>query len=214
MILFISEQLRAGQIRGLQQHLSKRLKALEQWKEQLAKPRSGPRSPESRTSASTSCSAASTSARCSASSITPTPGRRALEYWIDEDATTAPAHEVFGKRIVVTNRHDWSTEDILLAYRGQSHVEAVFRQCKDDEHLAVRPQYHWTDQKIHVHAFICLLALLLARTVEREVRHQECCPKSLSALLETLAKVRLSMVLVQVARSRGFLPSVGLTTLR
>jgi len=29
----------------------------------------------------------------------------------------------------------------LLAYRGQSHVEDAFRQLKDDEHMAVRPQY-------------------------------------------------------------------------
>ena len=56
----------------------------------------------------------------------------------------------------------------MLAYRGQSEVEEVFRQTKDDEHLAVRPQYHWTDQKIHVHTFICLLGLLLARIVEWE----------------------------------------------
>jgi len=47
VVLFISEQLRDGQIRGLEQHLTKRLKALAQWKEQLAKPRSGPRSEES-----------------------------------------------------------------------------------------------------------------------------------------------------------------------
>ena len=56
--------------------------------------------------------------------------------------------EVFGKRIVITDRSDWSDEEILLAYRGQSHVEDAFRQLKDDEHMAMRPQYHWTDQKI------------------------------------------------------------------
>lgn len=56
--------------------------------------------------------------------------------------------------------------DTLLAYRGQSEVEAVFRQTKDEEHMAIRPQHHWTDQEIHVHAFICLLALLLRRVVE------------------------------------------------
>jgi len=60
--------------------------------------------------------------------------------------------------------------------------------------LAVRPQDHWTDQKIQVHAFICLLALLLARVVEREARqlgHRE----SLSGLLDLLATIRLALVL-------------------
>jgi hypothetical protein len=43
VLLFVSERLRQGQIRGLLQHLNKRIQALEQWRNQLAKPRSGPR---------------------------------------------------------------------------------------------------------------------------------------------------------------------------
>jgi len=70
----------------------------------------------------------------------------------------------------------------------------LFRQLKDDEHLAVRPQFHWTDQKIRVHAFICLAALLLARTVEHQARNNGW-KGSLSGLLDRLAGIRLAMVL-------------------
>lgn len=204
VILFISEQLRDGQIRGLEQHLSKRLKALAQWKEQLAKPRSGPRSEESAAKRIDDLLDGQFLRKVLFIEYHPERhGADRLQYWIDEDARAHLHTEVFGKRIVVTNRHEWSTEDILLAYRGQNHVESVFRQCKDDEHLAVRPQYHWTDQKIHVHAFICLLALLLARTVEREAQKLQCCPKSLSGLLEALANVRLSMVLRASGKKGG-----------
>ena len=129
-------------------------------------------------------------------------GRERLEYWVDQDALKHLETEVFGKRIIVTNRDDWSTEEIMLAYRGQSHVEAVFRQCKDDEHLAVRPQYHWTDQKIQVHAFICLLGLLLARVIEREARKLER-REGLSALLDSLADIRLAMVLEPSGKKVG-----------
>jgi hypothetical protein len=31
---------------------------------------------------------------------------------------------------------------------------------KNPHHFAVRPQYHWSDQKVRVHMFICLLALM------------------------------------------------------
>jgi transposase len=195
LVLFVSEQLREGQIRGLGQHLEQRLKELAEWKEQLARPRSGPRS---------KASAAKRVTRILSGQyirdvlhVEYHPQRRGsdrLEYWIDENELSRLHSDVFGKRIVVTNRDQWTTEDILLAYRGQSHVEAVFRQCKDHEHLAVRPQYHWTDQKIHVHAFICLLGLLLARTLQHEAP-EHLRPDSLSALLETLANVRLAMVL-------------------
>ena len=72
--------------------------------------------------------------------------------------------------MLITDRDAWSDEQILLAYRGQSHVEAAFRQLKDEHHLAVRPQYHWTDQKIRVHVFCCLLASLLGALMTRELR--------------------------------------------
>ncbi len=204
VILFISEQLRRGQIRGLEQHLGKRLKVLAEWKEQLAKPRSGPRSEESAAKHIDKLLAGQFIRQVLHIEYHPRRhGAERLEYRIDEDAIHHLYTEVFGKRIIVTNRHDWSTEDIILAYRGQSHVEAVFRQCKDDEHLAIRPQYHWTDQKIHVHVFICLLALLLARTVEREAQKLPSHPKSLSALLDLLAHVRLSMVLMPSGEKGG-----------
>ena len=203
VVLFISEQLRDGQIRGLEQHLTKRLKALAQWKEQLAKPRSGPRSEESAAKRIDDLLKGQFLREVLRIEYHPQrQGAERLNFWIDENARLRLHTEVFGKRIVVTNRHEWSTEDILLAYRGQSNVEAVFRQYKDEEHLAVRPQYHWTDQKIHVHAFICLLALLLTRTVEREVP-KLLRPKSLSALLEALANVRLTMVLRSSGKKGG-----------
>ena len=51
VLLFVSEQLRKGQIRGLQQHLTKRLAQLQEWKQRLEKPKAGvarnPRSQES-----------------------------------------------------------------------------------------------------------------------------------------------------------------------
>ena len=101
---------------------------------------------------------------------------------------------MFGKRILITDRSDWSDEEILLAYHGQSEVEASFRQLKDNEHMAVRPQYHWTDQKIHVHTFVCLVALILGRMIELEARKLGY-TEGLSGLIDLLGKVRLAMVL-------------------
>ena len=203
VVLFVSERLRAGQIRGLRQHLEKRIKALAQWQEQLAKPRSGSRSePSVRRRIDRLLSGQHLSEVLHIEYDAHRQGGDRLQYWVDEGALRHLETEVFGKRIVATNRDEWSTEDILLAYRGQSQVEAVFRQLKDDEHLALRPQYHWTDQKIHVHAFICLLALLLARLVEHQARglgHRE----GLSALLELLGSIRLALMLHPSGKKGG-----------
>jgi len=195
VVLLISEQLRAGQIRGLQQHLHQRLKALAEWKKQLSKPRSGPRTKEStRKRIDELRSGQYIRDVLHVEFDAERAGADRLRYWVDEQARTHLETEVFGKRILVTNRDEWSTEDIVQAYRGQHHVEAVFRQCKDDEHLAMRPQHHWTDHKIQVHTFLCLLALLLARVVEREARKQQR-TEGLSGLLDLLSTVRLAMVL-------------------
>ena len=195
LVLFASEQLREGQIRGLHQVLDKRLKELAERKEELKDGHAGPRTPETAAKEVQQYLKGHYVAQVLRVSYDLNrQGSDRLTYHLDQEALNRLHREVFGKRILITNRHAWSTEEIILAYRGQSHVEAVFRQCKDDEHLAVRPQYHWTDQKIQVHAFICLLALLLARVVERQARNAGF-RGSLSGLLDLLGSIRLAMVL-------------------
>ena len=72
-------------------------------------------------------------------------GRERLTWSIDQDAVERLDLDVFGKRILMTDQHDWTSEEIILAYRGQHELEAAFRQVKDPTHLAVRPQFHWTE---------------------------------------------------------------------
>ena len=69
--------------------------------------------------------------------------------------------EILGRRILVTNRHEWSNEEIIVAYSGQSKVEYVFKNLKNSYQLAIRPQYHWTDQKIESHILMCIIGYLL-----------------------------------------------------
>ena len=59
---------------------------------------------------------------------------------------------------------------MIVAYRSQWQVEHGFRQLKDPDHIAVAPMFHWTDQKIEVHLFTCVLALTVIRLMTREAR--------------------------------------------
>lgn len=59
----------------------------------------------------------------------------------------------FGKTILFTNNHDWSTGQIIRVYQGKSGVEMDFRRMKSPIMINLEPVYHWTDQKIRVHAF-------------------------------------------------------------
>jgi transposase len=101
--------------------------------------------------------------------------------------------ELFGKTLLVTDRDDWSDEEIVSAYRAQNHTEQAFRQLKDPEFLAARPIFHWTDQKIRVHLFCCVLALMLQNLLWREAEQAgvEASPKRLLRELRELTEVEL-----------------------
>ena len=64
-------------------------------------------------------------------------------------------------------------------------------------HLGLRPQYHWTDQKLHVHVFTCILGYLLARTLFLCAQHLHVSYASMESLLDALTQIRR----VTVARS-------------
>jgi transposase len=95
----------------------------------------------------------------------------------------------------MTSRDAWSDKEILYAYNAESSFEQTFSLMKNPHHFAVRPQYHWTDQKVRVHMFICLLALMLGRLLHKEAREKHQYQSTAATLLDTLGKVRLAMVI-------------------
>jgi transposase len=86
---------------------------------------------------------------------------------------------------------------------GQASVEAAFAHLKDPVHLALRPQRHWTDQKLHVHVFICVLGYLLATLLHLRARRAHAPYASSESLLDALTRLRRTMVIRRAAgRSR------------
>lgn len=92
-------------------------------------------------------------------------------YRTDPEAIEAVAQREWGKRIIFTDRHNWTDQEIIAAYRAQSRGENAFRQQKDREFVSYSPAFHWTDQKLKVHGFYCTLALMLVSLIERQIHH-------------------------------------------
>ena len=113
-------------------------------------------------------------------------------YYVDSEAFEQLKKEVLGRKILVTSRHGWSSEEIISAYRGQAKVEYAFRNLKNPYHLSVRPQYHWTDQKIKAHIFICVIGYLLAIAAYTKAREKAGYRKNLSSFIEDLSSIRLA----------------------
>ncbi|MCH7994263.1 MAG: hypothetical protein IIB57_07440 [Planctomycetes bacterium] len=79
----------------------------------------------------------------------PAPGKYQLHYTINQDLL-GELEARMGFRILMTDHHDWKTPAIIQAYHGQSKIEQAFKELKNPHHLAIKPQFHWTDQKIRV----------------------------------------------------------------
>jgi transposase len=185
VVVAFSAKLHAGQIRGLHQTLSKSWREFEEM------------GSFARTTVET--------AKRKLEKLRKRQYLRALFcYRIDQDGTGPIRVSVwsdwleyqrldkryFGLRVLITDRAEWTTVQIIEAYRGQSKVEAAFRDLKDPRMLATRPQFHWTDHKLHVHAFICVMAYLLITLLHRRAKQKAAFDGSPRRLLAELADLR------------------------
>lgn len=130
-----------------------------------------------------------------------TPAERRLRWRTDARARDRLEDAIFGKRILFTNREDWAVADVVAAYRTQPDVEGSFRQLKDPHVVSFSPLRHWTEQKIKVHVFYCVLALQIAHLMRRHTHHAGL-PMSVRGLLAALAGIEETVLLYQADRGR------------
>lgn len=130
-----------------------------------------------------------------------TPAQMRLSFTIDTDARAGLEAELFGKRLLVTDREDWTITEVVAAYRSQNDAEQGFRQLKDPQVVSFSPMFHWTDQKIRVHVFYCVLALAVAHLMRRHAAHAGL-PMSVRELLSTLAGIEETVLLYPTTGGR------------
>ena len=196
IVVYISDKLRKGQIQGLKQALEKKYRQLEELKKKLNAPRARKRE---RTKVEAQIKEILTGERCNqivdVTIIEKGEGRFDIEWEINSAAYQWVTENLYGKRILVTCREEWPEEEIIAAYHGQSHVERVFKHLKNPYHNSVYPQYHWTDQKIKVHTFICLVGLLLSQILWKRAREAGY-SISMENLIDRLTQVRMAEVVI------------------
>jgi transposase len=92
-------------------------------------------------------------------------GHWRLQFDFDNAAfETLLAHRL-GRTVLLTNRLDWTAEQVIEGYSGQQQIERVFRGLKDGDWLGWGPMHHWTASKIRVHAFYCMLGISLLQYI-------------------------------------------------
>jgi len=188
-----SERLLCGQIAGIKAALKKKRSALHQLRQKLHRSQQ----PDARGKGYTRQSLqkhldAITSGQYISeilhAEINETGGRLDFMFSTDSNAFEKLKRTRLGKRILCTDNDDWSTEQIILASRAQHHVEDAFKQMKNPHWVSFSPAFHWTDQKLRVHAFYCVLALTLSSLLQRRAA-QANIQLTIPALYEQLSDI-------------------------
>ena len=203
VVVYISEKLLQGQIRGIEQNIKKLFKKLSALKEKIVIPtKRGKKRTQAGLEKKISSMIGSLSSKDTIRWEINHLEKDAfdLNFWVDEKRFDFLKEQWLGRRIVITNRHQWTTEEIVSAYWGQANVENAFKKIKNPFHLAIRPQYHWTDQKIEVHGFICLLAFLMVMIAYKRAKEKVGFKGSTHTLLEKLSAIRLATFIESPAK--------------
>lgn len=198
LVVVESPELLAGQLRGMRAAVAKAKSELRRLARRLEKQRQGQaRGPR--------CTRASVESRVN--KLTRREHVREvlrIEIGGDENAPTLTVttdvaarkrliRERLGKRVIMTDQHEWSTERVVRAFRSQWRVERAFRRMKRGAVSTWGPSYQWTDDSIRAHTFAVVLGLQLATLANlRMKRHGMKMPVKRS--MKMLADIRLELL--------------------
>ena len=175
LVLTFNPTLYAGQVQGLAQHLKKATQALKDLQRKLTARQEGRvkkgRAPQ-RSSVEGQVKRILSPQyldQIMTVEVSEKQGLPHLSFTVNQTALPDVAQRHFGKTLLCTDQETWSNEDIVGGYRGQVWVESAFQTMKDPHFVSWSPVFHWTDSKIRVHAFYCVLALTLTSLLWREV---------------------------------------------
>jgi transposase len=203
LVVCHSDELHAKQSRGFDQTLAKAQRQLSTVAERLARGKT--RKAKEQVEAEIAAIVAPRwVARVMSTTVSgDTPAELRLAYRVDDTARAGLEEELFGKRVLFSDKPapQVPTATIVADYRSQEAVEADFRQMKDPHVVSFSPMFHYTEQKIRVHVFYCVLALTVARLMTREAETAGM-HMSVRELLAHLASIEETVLLYQGERGR------------
>jgi len=113
-----------------------------------------------------------------------------LHWHVDDALRRTLERTRLGRRVLCTDRHNWSTGRIVHAFRGQWNVEELFRRAKKGGVVPWGPSHQWTDGSLRLHTFATVLGLMLVSLAKIALRTEA----SARRMMETLAEIRVTLV--------------------
>src|ERR1700694_1205954 len=116
--------------------------------------------------------------------------RPTLHWHVDAALRRQLEKTRLGRRVLCTDRHNWSTGRIVHAFRGQWNVEELFRRAKKGGVVPWGPSHQWADGSLRLHAFATVLGLMLVSLAKMELGTDA----SARQTMESLAEIKVTLV--------------------
>jgi len=113
-----------------------------------------------------------------------------LQWHVDEALRRELERTRLGKRVLCTDRHNWSTGRIVYAFRGQWNVEELFRRTKKGGVVPWGPSHQWADGSLRLHTFATVLGLMLVSLARIALKSDA----SARRMMEALAEIKVTLV--------------------
>nr|QNO42319.1 hypothetical protein KODGCDNG_00006 [Methanosarcinales archaeon ANME-2c ERB4]QNO43028.1 hypothetical protein HGKCJMEE_00006 [Methanosarcinales archaeon ANME-2c ERB4]QNO43206.1 hypothetical protein IMGOGGGD_00006 [Methanosarcinales archaeon ANME-2c ERB4]QNO45291.1 hypothetical protein FDHENAIA_00005 [Methanosarcinales archaeon ANME-2c ERB4]QNO45531.1 hypothetical protein MALFCOLD_00006 [Methanosarcinales archaeon ANME-2c ERB4] len=115
-----------------------------------------------------------------------------FKYSVDPKAEKALYH-TFGKNVIITDMHDWSSEKIVKMYTAKDFIEKDFNWLKNVMLIPIKPIFHRKDCRIKVHIFLCVMGLVFYRYMLWKLKKSN---EQLSntEVIEKLENIRIALV--------------------
>ena len=126
-------------------------------------------------------------------------------YDIDERALKH-AKMMDGKLLLVTNAPDFAPDEVIKRYKSLADIERGFRVLKSE--IEIGPIYHRLPDRIHAHASICFMALILYRVMRSRLKdsHTQISPER---ALDKLRRIQHQVVKVNDLEPIAALSSIN-----
>jgi transposase len=132
-------------------------------------------------------------------------GRPAVTWVVDAARRRQLERTRLGRRVLCTDHHSWSTGRIVYAFRGQWHVEELFRRAKKGGLVPWGPSHQRADTSLRLHTFATVIGLELVSLARLALGTR----RSPLGMMHTLREVQATMVRVPKS-GRGRRPTVML----
>jgi len=80
-----------------------------------------------------------------------------FRWYVDADRRQTLEQTRLGRRVLCTDRHSWSSERIVAAFRGQWNVEELFRRAKKGGVAPWGPSFQHADGSLRLHTFATVI---------------------------------------------------------